>query len=378
MSRAFPSVADVDALASVTDPVLRNLRITAAYADLSRSFGAWLPGGANWCTYATWASRQAGCTIRKEDLARAVETRLEQRLHDRPLLREVHAVLGLSTARLGAIAGELSQELPGIDRASDAVARGNLKVFAEIGRVFAQFVSSVPTGGMPEVNAFFASLRQGPPPDGQNLLLRAFTSYVTARTTLDPALRAQQLLLANVQIGLHEQTRLQPEIAEAMDAALLDVADTRRRVIARLDRLLTDATPLAPPGGLRRDLVNRVADEIAQELRLVARLVITDRLMTIGLPGDRTLHLGADVVGSFPPPLAAITEPELASLLSEYAAAASTTRGSGAIDWSVLAQRLHFIASLFRAYQADATLFEPPFSTAALASIAAGVVPQLR
>ena len=372
-----PSVADVDAIASVAEPVLRNLRITAAYAELSRAFNGWLPAGANWCTYATWASRQAGCTIRKEDLARAVEERLEQRLSARPLLREVHHALGLSTARLSAMAGDLSQGLPGIDRASAAVARGNLKVFAEIGRVFAQFVASVPTGGMPEVNAFFAGLRTGPPPDGQDLLLQAFTTYVTARTTHDPALRAQQLLLANVQIGLHEQTRLQPEIAEAMDAALLDVADTRRRVIDRLDRLLSDAAPLAPRDGLRKDLLNRVADEIAQELRLVARMVITDRLMTIGLPEGRVLHLGTDLVDSYPARLATITEPQLAALLSAYAAAAATPRGSGALDWSVLAERLHFIASLFRAYQEDPTLLQPPFPAAALAAMANGVLPEL-
>jgi len=28
--------------------------------------------GANWCTFATWASRQAGQTIRQEDLARTL------------------------------------------------------------------------------------------------------------------------------------------------------------------------------------------------------------------------------------------------------------------------------------------------------------------
>lgn len=29
--------------------------------------GEWLPGEANWCTVASWTSRPAGCTIRKQD-----------------------------------------------------------------------------------------------------------------------------------------------------------------------------------------------------------------------------------------------------------------------------------------------------------------------
>ena len=54
----------------------------------------------------------------------------------------------------------------------------------------------------------------------------------------DAAVRAQTTLLANVQIGLHEQTRLQPEIREAMDAALLDVAEVRREILDRLAALV--------------------------------------------------------------------------------------------------------------------------------------------
>ena len=84
----YPSVTAIDATASMAEPILRNLRITAAYAQLSGAFARWLPGGANWCTFATWASRQAGTTIRKEDLARVVAARVRMRLERRPVLRE--------------------------------------------------------------------------------------------------------------------------------------------------------------------------------------------------------------------------------------------------------------------------------------------------
>jgi hypothetical protein len=39
------------------------------------------------------------------------------------------------------------------------------------------------------------------------------------------------MLLANLEIGLHEQTRLQPEIAAALDAPLLDPAFTPAQVL---------------------------------------------------------------------------------------------------------------------------------------------------
>src|SRR5262249_19104655 len=68
-----PSVSEVDEIAAAADPVLRNLRITLAYHDLSAALSARLGPGANWCTFATWASRQAGHTIRGEDLARKID-----------------------------------------------------------------------------------------------------------------------------------------------------------------------------------------------------------------------------------------------------------------------------------------------------------------
>ncbi len=361
-----PSVTDIDATASMAEPILRNLRITAAYAQLSGAFAGWLPGGANWCTFATWASRQAGTTIRKEDLARAVAARVRMRLERRPVLRRAHRLFGVPVERLSALVGEVSQGLPGIDRASDLVAAGNRKVFEEIGREFARFLGE--TGASTE--AFIRGLRGGPPPEGQELLRRAFANYQAARDAIDATARAQLLLLANVQIGLHEQTRLQPEIRGAMDAALLDVADTRRRILERVAEVI-EAGPLGRVhSGESRLLLNAVADEIAEELRLAARIVITDHLMSIGLPQDRTLRLGSDAVTGFPPVLSRLTNPDLVSLLREYDATPDTPGGSAAVDWSVLSQRLHFIADFFRGYQEDPSLFDPPFDPTQLRAIA--------
>jgi hypothetical protein len=357
---AWPSVEEVDAIAASRDPIQRNFSITAAYGRLSHAFATWLPGGANWCAFATWASKQAGRTIRKEDLANAVAERLSERLADRPILREAEKALGLTPDHVGRVVGEVSRGLPGIDRASNAVARGNLKVFAEIGREFARFLATAAAGAESANVAFAGGLRAGPPPDGQDLLRLAFTNYADARSTAAPWPRAQLMLLANVRIGLHEQTRLQPEIREAMDAALLDVADTRRRVLERLDHVVGEVAGVLHTGVGRR-IVNALADHISDELRSIARIVITDRLMTIGLPRGGSLRLGTDVVGAFPPPLATLTNTDLVATLADYDAAADSLRGSGAVDWADLAQRMHFIADFFRAYHLDATLFDAPF-----------------
>ena len=363
----YPSVTDIDAAASIAEPIFRNLRITAAYAQLSGAFARWLPGGANWCTFATWASLQAGTTIRKEDLARVVAARARLRLERIPILRRAHRLFGVPVERFSALVGEVSQGLPGIDRASDFVAVGNRKVFEEIGREFARFLSA--PGASTE--AFTRGLRSGPPPEGQELLRRAFANYQAARDANDATARAQLLLLANVQIGLHEQTRLQPEIRGAMDAALLDVADTRRRILDRVAEVI-EAGPLGRVHHSEKGrlLLNAVADEIAEELRLVARIVITEHLMSIGLPHDRTLRLGADAVTSFPSVLSILTNPDLVSLLREFDATPDTPGGSAAVDWSVLSQRLRFIADFFRGYQLDPTLFDSPFDPTQLQAIA--------
>ena len=59
-----PGVADVARIAALENPVIRNLEITECYADLSAAMRARTGGAADWCTFATWASRQAGSTIR--------------------------------------------------------------------------------------------------------------------------------------------------------------------------------------------------------------------------------------------------------------------------------------------------------------------------
>ena len=68
-------VGEVDRIVAIDDPILRNLQITQCYHEISLRVAEILGRSANWCTFATWASKQAGQTIRREDLVRAFEER---------------------------------------------------------------------------------------------------------------------------------------------------------------------------------------------------------------------------------------------------------------------------------------------------------------
>jgi hypothetical protein len=256
-----------------------------------------------------------------------------------------------------------------VERCSEAVARGNAKVFDEIGLAFARFVAALEAGPAAgdAVERVAAGLRPGPPPDGQDLLRAAFAGYALAARATAPGPRAEQLLLANLRIGLHEQTRLQPEIAEALDAPLAGVRDLRVGLVRALvpqGRALPALRRLPAVARMLDQAVERLGDR----LRLRLRGVITECFMTLDLPGG-PVRLGRDLVGTCPEVLRAPAEPGLVELLARVDPVAGGTVGSGAEDWADLAQRMHFITELFRARHADASLFDPPFDAEQTAAI---------
>src|SRR5688500_901487 len=75
-ARDVPDVAEVRRIVAIADPVLRNLEITHCYSRLAAAVARRTGVGANWCTFATWASRQAGSTIRGEDAEQFLRMRL--------------------------------------------------------------------------------------------------------------------------------------------------------------------------------------------------------------------------------------------------------------------------------------------------------------
>jgi hypothetical protein len=372
-----PSRADVEEIGAWPQPVLRNLRITQAYHELSGAVARVTGPGANWCTFATWASRQAGQSIRGDDLGRKIEDAFRGAEAIRravEVIREVRRAIGRAidaSAVLDALR-EVCAPLLTAGRVADAVARGNKTVFDEIGLEFARFLAIWPAGAGAALERFCGGLRPGDPPGGQRLLAAAFRDYDRARATADDKARAERLLLANLRIGLHEQTRLDPEIAEALNAPLPDPAMVARRLAAALfpglERL---PEPLARRvSGVLHDAAGR----LVERLRAVVRAVITDELMTLELP-DGALRLGHDLRGPFPPALRVLADPDLVELLARVDPTGDSLRETGASDWASLAERMHFIADLFRLRHASAALFRAPFTPAQLESIRAGRIP---
>ncbi len=380
MGRA-PSEADVARVAAMANPVIRNLEITECYARLSGALALRTGLRANWCTFATWASRQAGRTIRSEDLGETLRRRaggpasLWQPLRSlwRALLRR-----GLldPTSGLGRISAAIHSPFDAFERASDAVARGNLKVFAEIGREFARYLEACPADAAVDataVTAFLQGLRAGEPPDGQDYLRQAFACYQRQGHEPEPHTRAGLVLLANLSIGLHEQTRLQPEISEAVDAPLATAKDFGARVLG----VLVPGS-LAWPSAMRRPAAGAIA-WLAAPLRSAAvrlsRDVITERLMVLSVPRDVVLSLGRDLEAAVPPVIAAARLPELTAFVSRYDPCGPGETACGAQDWCNLGERMHYILHLFRAYQEDAALLSPPFTDDQVRAFQNGIVP---
>jgi hypothetical protein len=170
---------------------------------------------------------------------------------------------------------------------------------------FARYLSldDGPPDGRSSDAALATSMTSAPrrPARGQGLLRRAFAHY-TAALSAEGKARAELLLLANLEVGFHEQTRLQPEIRAAMDAPIYEPAALRRRL---LDELLPD------PGARLRLAVLRLGgqaapllaarDRVADEAQRLGRQAITAALMTLELPRGRVLRLGHDLTATFRP-----------------------------------------------------------------------------
>jgi hypothetical protein len=379
-STLVPSVDDVRQIAAIANPVIRNLEITESYSRLAAAFAARSGEGANWCTYATWASRQAGRTIRGEDLLEHLGLRLGEGrwlLHPIATLgrRLLRRGLFQRETRIGRLTAALHTPFDAFERASDAVARGNLKVFEEIGLEFARFLHECPPDmapDSPQFQRFLDRLRPGDPPEGQRYLRQAFARYERRLLERDPKVRAELAVLANLEIGLHEQTRLQPEIREALDAAYATQEELGRRA---LESLFPSAARWRSV--VRRPVAAVVGVVAAGEQRSASRLareVITESFMVLSLPG-RVLALGTHLTDAYPQVLAEPADAELSELLARFEPVLPAPDDCGARDWADLQQRMHYIVHLFCAFHLSEQLSRPPFSPEQVASFSRGIVP---
>lgn len=367
---SYPNVSDVNAIAGMKDPVARNLAITQGYHDISNAMGELLgKENANWATFGTWASKQAGASIRQEDLPKffmdaikgsgAVGEKLSK-------MDDVLRKLGLPALPLGDIAAGAQDAL---NKVSSAIADGNQFVFREIGSEMARFVDTfkdAPRYDQAQVDKFLDGI-----PSDKPLLKEAFAAYAKAQFEQDPNKKAELMLLGNNKIGQHEQTQLTPYIERALNAP---VKETFKKILDQTIDAGIKALPFPLEQGAKllkkTGLVDTAADALVDALAGAFRRFSTEHMMKLAVPGG-ALKIGNDLPPPagyekdlFPPHLRSIENPELRDVLAQLDRSPDSLKNTGAKDWSKLDQRMNYIIDLFRSRQSDPHLFDPPFGRA--------------
>jgi len=375
---------DIEAIAQMKDGALRNLKITQRYHDLSLALAETMsPANVNWSTFATWASKTAGQSIRNEEVPKLVVDIVADADDDvmhpfGKIESAVHAIVPTTGFHVSFLLSPISET---IGTVSTSIAEGNLKVYAELAPQFVRFVGAFRGNASPtdqQLADWIAPLNPEPATvdGGQALLRQAFTAYVGAIRATDPVEAARLTLLGNCLIGQHEQTRLQPQIAEAMDAPIDDI----------LKKHLHASLSAGTDAGLFGRLVAAIEEPFERLTDVVQDIwerVATRYLMSLALPGGAALPLGRNIPKEaasqpyLPPPLQHITAPDdLLALLRAYDRARGITDvGSASVDWRVLDDRMNFIVNLFRSRQQDGTLFAQPFTDEQRAAFEAGTMP---
>lgn len=372
--RRMPLVteAECDEVVQTDNLVLRNLRITQMYHRLSLELTLLTgPQDTNWCTFACNASKTAGYSIRREEL---------------PLYEVLEIVRPRLARRFDRLAERMGQTAVGarVDAAlaavSETISAGNLKVFAELGPIFAAMTRtfhSDPHPDLAKLDRFLDTLEPGPTEDGgQSTLAEALALYYEAMFTHDVKKRSELILLANLKVGYHEQIRLQPHIAAAMDAPMQ----------VGLDGLFSERFDRRIGRFLPATAVDKVHQGLDHEEEVVVRWVtaawrrrLTRNLMTLRLPYG-TVRLGADVPKlpdreMYPDVLQTLENPDLVDFARRWDRCEVTSARSRAADWACLEDRMSFILELMRSRQKSLELFAQPFLEEQRTAIAAGAVP---
>src|SRR5205085_510893 len=144
--------------------------------------------------------------------------------------------------------------------------------FAELAPVMARFVRTFHSDleyDPDKLARFQATLRPGlPEAGGQDLFKEALGHYYESIFESRPKRKAELVLLGNIKIGLHEQTRLQPDIVAALDAPLRVGLDglLSGGLVARAGRLLPGAAR-----GLWRAQLRAAEQLLAERFTVVFR-----------------------------------------------------------------------------------------------------------
>jgi len=183
-SSAAPSQQEIEAIVALdSQPALRNLRITGCYHDLSRAIARVIgAANANWCTFASWASKTAGRFVRGELIAIFRDALQSDRLVANKLDRINHLIRRINaSSRLDQLIIFEALKAP-ITQVSRYITDGNLAVFAELGPMFwvmcahLEHETNYDAGLLARLLDEF-ELKPGPPEDGGQSLLRSAVGH---------------------------------------------------------------------------------------------------------------------------------------------------------------------------------------------------------
>jgi len=361
-----PTKAALDAICSQPNLLIRNLQITQGYHEIALALRSFISGtNVNWFGFGTYASRTAGRALRHETLPKVLKSALIRSAGYDNTHVYLNQVLEQDSEAAAALRGNMLARV--LTEVSLLLSEGNLLIFSELAWPFADMATrfrktwSVDAAGW---NRFLDShFKPGRYEDGgQDWLRESLTSFYRARFETDRKRKAELVLLGNLLVGLHEQSRLQPVIEKVVgvpfdifvDGVLPDVATGKKR-----------------KGGLRRQAMGFTRNLV---LRTVTRMTMTYALPT------RVMRLGEDVVPptelvNFPAELLRVENERLRAIIRRYDAGLDTLSGSGALNWASLDDRMSFIVDFFRAYQHYKQLFDPPFTAGQVAVIKTGNLP---
>jgi hypothetical protein len=377
-----PTEEATHAIAALPDAAPRNLQITQTYHELTMAL-THLLGSENvtWCAFGTWASKTAGQFIRGDEADRMVRLYVQQNEFVERKLSSLQRILSwfepspelkhtLVAQAIDSVPAEISRQ----------IGAGNVKVFAELGPLFARFLADFaesPIYDQARLDAFLARLRAGPAEDdGQDLLIQAFTHYYLAMFAPNAQTKAEHILCANLLVGFHEQQRLQPQIVAGMEAPLEN--EFENNFLQRANEVIRQKAPRGisrPIQLLWRRRLKGVSRHVADDWREIS----TRWIMTIALPTE-TLRLGEDVPPlpngrAFPADLTTLQLAALTAVLATLDRTPNSPHSSAARDWGNLADRMNYIADLFRSRQQEASLYQQPFSDAQVEEIRHGRMP---
>ncbi len=357
MGFSFPRVSQRDIQNILDEPnlALRNTRVPACYFDLAGDFSQLLGSkNVNWLYFACWASNTAGMSIRNQILPGRLQALLQKTPSYRAAMKRLQNHLtGLadnSASRINPLEQCLARAFIEV---SDHVSEGNRLVFEELAPLYADFIQTFAHErhySQDRLDQFTAKLKRGKTEQGgQDHLIQAFTAYYQAMFSQGKT-KAEHIFHGNLLVGLNEQIRLQGPIEGALNTPLDLVFEDKH-----------GPSPFLSSGA--REGLTHFHREIRISLGALWRRAATEMLMTLHLPG-LTLHLGEDVrtVGlMFPQELRDIRNPQLRETLLQWDRTQDTTYGSGAEDWSSLADRMNYIADLFRSRQQDYAMYTAPY-----------------